>query len=566
MPPSLATRITLAATAVLTLTSCRELAVESVAPLSPNTLAQRAVQASIADPRRMTDSLLWQSITRSGNLATVGLKDSSSSRRGVERGKPVIDELQRAQGTIALRKMPGGSVTEIDTLLPRLRLRITNFETMRAIRQIPFVDYIEAAYQAVTPASGCDYTAYTAYQTTASNFAGDILSPPMFLAKVDIAWAYTRGEGTTIGLTDTGADEGQYDLGAGFSSGLSTNRAIIRSNLYGATAQQDPPCSHGTRSAGILAAAMNGYGTTGVAWKANLISVIQENGLVPGQSDAVQAIRIAGQLGARMIAMAWATPDFSSAVSDEIQYWYYQRDVVFVAAAGTSCCNLPKNWVLFPASMSEVVAVSTAENNGLRSGDSHFGSELDIIAYNHVATTGSGSWGATPVIMDETSSSTALVGGVAALIRSRYPNLSAPGVVDRLLSTAGLACGMPTAFHKLVNAEAAVGGICLVNNDFHQASEVIFTNESPEILYVPYSVFATGGDGPLEYTWTNHTTGPSTSYGFPNLGYDYVTVVSVTIRDTGNPNHHGSTFDKIIGVYDRRCTPVPPAVECNPTP
>jgi len=90
--------------------------------------------------------------------------------------------------------------------------------------------------------------------------------------------------------------------------------------------------------------------------------------------------------------------------------------------------------VTYPAAYPEVLAVGGSDRNGNRAAVSVTGPELDILApavdiystsYNGKYRKGTG-----------TSDAAAIVAGAAALVRSKYPNLSAAEVVHRLTATA----------------------------------------------------------------------------------------------------------------------------------
>ena len=55
-------------------------------------------------------------------------------------------------------------------------------------------------------------------------------------------------------------------------------------------------------------------------------------------------------------------PVWSDMIADEIAYWVYYGDVLFVSAAGTlPIAPLSQNFVVFPAVMPITLAVSAAE-------------------------------------------------------------------------------------------------------------------------------------------------------------------------------------------------------------
>jgi len=258
-------------------------------------------------------------------------------------------------------------------------------------------------------------------------------------------------------------------------------------------------------------------------------------------------------------------------VENEIELWYYTYDRVFVGAAGTwSPCDLTNsNNVIFPAEMIEVLAVSPANWDGSKPCSAAYGPELDVIAYHSQPATGSAAWGSTPVSISESSNAAGVVGGIAALVRSKYPSLTAPAVMSRIWSTSAGACGMPSAWHRIVNAEAAVGGLCLVDGLISGPSSISFDGPEPGVEYGNYSVTVTGGNGPIEYSWREGTeTGPTHTHTFLDPGWDYTAHVDVIIRDAGTTNP-ALTFRKLVYVYSASgsgtpCTPEPPAIACDP--
>lgn len=89
--------------------------------------------------------------------------------------------------------------------------------------------------------------------------------------------------------------------------------------------------------------------------------------------------------------MAWQSNNYFWTVSDEIRYWYRNRDVLFFGAAGTSGCapHGQHGNVLFPAQMDEVIAV-TGLNSATYTLDCsvHRGPEVELVAFISQPTTG----------------------------------------------------------------------------------------------------------------------------------------------------------------------------------
>ncbi|MCC6929323.1 MAG: S8 family serine peptidase [Gemmatimonadaceae bacterium] len=260
-----------------------------------------------------------------------------------------------------------------------------------------------------------------------------------------------------IGQTDTRVNT-HPDFSTAWVSGQSAGRQPLR---YTRTIPgTSVPCSHGSRVASIIGSPRNGAGMQGVAWKANLYAVHFNDGVWElSGTDAYQAIADAVNFGSKVITMAWSAISNHHAIANLIHDATINRDVVFVGAAGTSKAGLSQNNVVFPAELSDVLAVSAADFNGFRDNQSHYGPELDIVAYQ--PTTSVGATAGALANAGSSSSATGLVGGVAALVRARYPTWTSSQVRSRLVNTAGIACGASTSFGPIVNAEAAVGGICV---------------------------------------------------------------------------------------------------------
>jgi subtilisin family serine protease len=110
----------------------------------------------------------------------------------------------------------------------------------------------------------------------------------------------------------------------------------------------------------------------------------------------------------------------------------YQANVVLVAVAGN--VNEGARQVEYPAAYPGVVAVAGTDEHGNHSKVSVTGNLITIAAPsdNIPSTYNNGGY----AIGSGTSSSTAIVAGAAALIRSRFPNLTAGEVVNRLTATA----------------------------------------------------------------------------------------------------------------------------------
>ncbi|AYF25872.1 type VII secretion-associated serine protease mycosin [Micromonospora tulbaghiae] len=239
--------------------------------------------------------------------------------------------------------------------------------------------------------------------------------------RIDRAHQISTGRGVIVGVLDTGVDAGHPDMRGQVLAGGSTRDS--------GDGRRDPD-GHGTHMAGIIAA--NGTGVVGIAPDARILPVRKPVGAAATKDDSATGIRMAVDGGAKVLNLSYGgagAVDESEAAA--IRY-ALERDVVVVAAAGNVRSAGPD--VVSPAKIPGVIAVTgTVRGGGFWSGSAQ-GPEAVIAApgdevYNIGPDRGYG-WG------DGTSDAAAVVSGVAALVRSKYPKLSASDVINRIIRTA----------------------------------------------------------------------------------------------------------------------------------
>jgi subtilisin family serine protease len=102
----------------------------------------------------------------------------------------------------------------------------------------------------------------------------------MKMIGTDAAHRRATGKGVTVGIIDTGVDASHPDIAPNFDLALSRNFTVDRPDIDGPC--DTPTCvdpanvdegGHGTHVAGIIAAAHNGTGITGVAPDATIVNV-----------------------------------------------------------------------------------------------------------------------------------------------------------------------------------------------------------------------------------------------------------------------------------------------------
>ena len=242
------------------------------------------------------------------------------------------------------------------------------------------------------------------------------------------AWPLTRGQGVTVAVVDTGVDASDPQLAGHVLKGSDTVASA-------GTGRGDSDCEgHGTFVAGIIAAQpAPGIGFAGVAPGATILPIRQTTDGRDGSSASLaRAIDLAVRDGAGVVNVSVAADAPSPALKDAVAH-ALGRGVVIVAAASNSA--LQGNPVTYPAAYPGVLAVGAIDADGKRSDFSETGSYVDLVAPGtDILSLGTGGPG---LALDQgTSFSTAFVSGVAALVRSYHPGLTAAQVVHRLEATA----------------------------------------------------------------------------------------------------------------------------------
>ncbi|MDG4816884.1 MULTISPECIES: S8 family serine peptidase [unclassified Micromonospora] len=246
--------------------------------------------------------------------------------------------------------------------------------------------------------------------------------------RIPEAHKLTRGAGVTVAVIDGGVYAAHPDLRGQVLRGTS------RSSGVRADGQADPDREkgHGTAMAGIIAGRGGGsMRLLGIAPEAKILPVALGE---PREWDIAGGIRWAADAGAGVINLSVGTPGDDPQVTEAVEY-ALGKGAVLVAAAGNRAAS---QGVPTPANVPGVLAVAGTGKNGSRWSGSVTGPEVGIAAPGEriistvpppVSPNGYG-------VGDGSSNASAIVSGVAALVRSRYPRLDAANVVNRLIRTA----------------------------------------------------------------------------------------------------------------------------------
>jgi membrane-anchored mycosin MYCP len=289
------------------------------------------------------------------------------------------------------------------------------------------------------------------------------------------AWDVSKGAGVKVAVIDSGVDAGHPDLkgvvtggydasGAGSPNGqkilgIKPEHGTLVATMLAGRGHQ-PKTS--TASPSPSASPVGPDGIVGVAPEAEILSVSTWLGSAnpAGKNDQDQipeAVRWAVDNGARVIniSLGSTTPQWPQSWDAAFLY-AEQKDVVIVAAAGNRIGgNLQ---VGAPATIPGVLTVAGLDRKGVASVDSSSqGISIGVAApaenlMGGLPGGGYAEWAGT-------SGAAPIVSGVAALIRSKWPEMSAKQVINRIVSTAkdaGPAGKDPLYGFGVLNAEAAL--------------------------------------------------------------------------------------------------------------
>ena len=242
--------------------------------------------------------------------------------------------------------------------------------------------------------------------------------------KLDQVHEVTRGKGVTVALIDTGVKAQHRDLTGAIEPGID----VFPEASGDGRKDSD---GHGTQMAGIIAARGHDQ-TSGVLGIAPAAKVLPIRAPIQGYASVGymrEAIAFAKERGAGVINMSFGGSD-DAPLRDAIRS-AQAADIVLVAASG----NRGAVGENFPGKYLEVLTVGATDRSGEIADLSVTGPQVDLTAPGvDIATTGI--YGSGYYSGSGTSEATAVVSGAAALVRAKYPDLSAAEVVHRLTATA----------------------------------------------------------------------------------------------------------------------------------
>lgn len=244
----------------------------------------------------------------------------------------------------------------------------------------------------------------------------------------DSVWKLSKGSGVTVAVIDDGVNASHVDLQGNVLAG--------KDFMDGGSTTPDPGDDHGTAMASIIAA--HGHGTNdgviGLAPEAKILPIRSFGTDGPGLA---QPIRYAVDHGASVINVSMcfdsSDPGKVQEVSDAVAY-ALSHNALVVGASGN---EEDKGGNCYPAASPGALGVGAVKNDGSIWEQSNPGSFVALSApgTNIVSAKGTGNGYRAA---NGTSDAAAYTSAAAALLRSKFPDLTAGQIANRLVKTAAL--------------------------------------------------------------------------------------------------------------------------------
>lgn len=310
-------------------------------------------------------------------------------------------------------------------------------QTLQALRSNPAVLYAEPNY--IVKLDPLEKQPGQVFPTAAEPQAPN---DPMFAKqyhhknmKTVEGWNVTRGDDFVLAIVDTGVDTKHPDLAAKLLPGYNTvdDTPIVEDGN-----------GHGTHCAGIAAAITNnGVGVAGVAPDVKIlpVQVLSKEGS-GSYASVAGGIIWAADHGAKVISMSLGGPQSSPVITQAVKH-ALGKGAMLIAAMGNSGAGADgmKPIKSYPAAEPGVMAIGASDDKDVRARFSQVGEWHSVIApgvnilstFPTYATDMPGKdYGA----ISGTSMATPAVAGLAALVRSKFPQLTAAQAEAHIEATA----------------------------------------------------------------------------------------------------------------------------------
>ncbi len=440
------------------------------------------------------DFVLWSAAMNGENIITIGYGSSAysdlKSSELLKQKKEIFDLVVRLEKEKNSKlKSTGEDVLVYDApILNFMDVKVANLQTIKELKKkYPDIRYIEPSgyryfdYETkFKSSSGCE----TTNSSSISSYDYRSISPGCLVSwtfdrhNIPSAWSYSTGAGIGVGLIDTGVSNYQNLLGSDFNDGYSSGRTITKRGVYvdsvwpwkTKTDGYHDKCGHGTRMAATIASPRNNNGLpVGVAYNCNLVAYrATKNVVLDGYHEQKGVARALTELGNRsdikVISMSIGHIFSIGRIKDAVKYAYGKGKMI-IAAGGTSTEFTNFVGVIFPASMSETVAVTgiTDASGYHECAVCHKGGKIDFTVIMQRASNSSrtsvtlGYYSGQKDYVGGSSVSTSTTAGIAALVWARHPTWSRSQVLTKMRQSASLYPNKSSNFgYGSINALLAV--------------------------------------------------------------------------------------------------------------
>jgi subtilisin family serine protease len=249
----------------------------------------------------------------------------------------------------------------------------------------------------------------------------DPLYPSWYLQKIDAAnaWLITTGNNNiTIAILDSGIEATHEDL---------ASRIVPGRNIYNNNNDTGDVFWHGTAVAGVAGAASNnGIGVASVTWGCGIMPIrVSDSTGIATESNIASGLTWAADHGARVANVSYYVTG-SKTISSAAKYFQSKGGVVAAAAGNYGAVETVQDDPY-------IITVGATDSQDVLFYYSNRGNNLDLVAPgNNTTTLIGGLYGGG----GGTSFASPVVAGVAALVLSVNPSLTAGEVTDVLKQNA----------------------------------------------------------------------------------------------------------------------------------
>ncbi|WP_349017414.1 type VII secretion-associated serine protease mycosin [Streptomyces cavernicola] len=250
---------------------------------------------------------------------------------------------------------------------------------------------------------------------------------PLTVYDAEDVWKTSQGEGVTVAVVDSGVDASHPDL---------TGQVLPGKDFSTPGSQpHNDPDGHGTGMASLIAGHGHGpgraSGVMGLAPKAKILPVKADDGKAMSEYWP-EAVRYAVDQGVEVINLSFVDTGATPGTRGAKAIAYAQaNDVVVVAGVGND-----GGTVHYPAALPGVVAVTAVDKNLKPWSNANTGKGVTLAAPGVDITSARTKTRSGYSIVSGTSDATAYVSAIAALLRSKFPDLTAGQIINRMVKSA----------------------------------------------------------------------------------------------------------------------------------